>query len=78
MESADWRAIRTERYKYVVWAGEGRREMLLDLEKDQGEMRNLAGEKGMEGVLAEHRRMLREEVARVGDAFGAKLMEGIS
>ncbi len=78
VECGDSRTWRTGRYKYTVWEGPGAREMLIDMDRDPGEMKNLVGVKGMEGVLARHRKELRAEIARVGDAYGAKLMEGIS
>jgi len=53
------RAVRTQRYKYVTYAGE-RSEQLFDLATDPGETRNLAGDSGSAGILSEHRKLLAE------------------
>lgn len=56
------RMVCSGRYKYAVYESGGRREQLVDLEKDPGEMRNLAADPACAGVLADHRRMMREWV----------------
>lgn len=53
-------ALRTPRYKYVLYDLGKNREMLYDMEKDRGEMRNLAVEKAYQKVVEEHRRLLWE------------------
>lgn len=57
-------AVRTPRYKYVLYDTGKNREMLYDMEKDRGEMCNLAVEKRYEEVLKEHRAMLSEWMKR--------------
>jgi choline-sulfatase len=52
------RMVRTARYKYVVYAQGERREQLIDMEADPGEMQNLAADPAYAGVLAEHRNYL--------------------
>ena len=74
IECGDSRTIRSRRYKYSVFAGGEPREMLIDLERDPGEMRNLAGEARFAGVLADHRRRLRARVEELGDEFGRELV----
>jgi len=63
------RALRTDRYKYTVYDKGERREMLIDLQEDPGEMRNLAGMAEHEAVLQEHRRRLRQWCRDTGDPF---------
>jgi arylsulfatase A-like enzyme len=52
------RMVRTVRYKYVVCDSGARREQLMDLEKDPGEMQNLAADPAYGSVLAECRQRL--------------------
>jgi len=52
------RVLVTERYKYAVYEHGEPRELLVDLEADPGEMRNLAVEADYTGILADHRRRL--------------------
>jgi len=74
VECTGGRSLRTARYKYVIWEGPSPREMLIDLEKDPGEMTNLASEPAMAPVLADHRRRLRQQVEELGDTFGRSLL----
>lgn len=59
------------RYKYCIYASGDRREQLVDLEKDPGEMRNVAGAPEYAEVLAGHRRLMGEWVAANGDTIAA-------
>jgi arylsulfatase A-like enzyme len=63
------RMLRSRRYKYTVYSEGERRESLVDLEEDPGEMRNLAGKPGSAQVLKEHRAMLAEWCRKYGDRF---------
>ena len=63
------RMVRSARYKYCQYKGGEPREMLIDMEKDPGEMKNLAGIQEYENVLAEHRRMLDEWISRNSHGF---------
>jgi arylsulfatase A-like enzyme len=58
-ESTIGRMLRTDRYKYNVYATGANREQLIDLESDPGEMVNVADDPGYRSVLEEHRRRLR-------------------
>lgn len=51
------RMIRTDRYKYCLFLGNGE-ESLVDLKNDPGEMKNIAGDPNFKDVLAEHRAIL--------------------
>jgi N-acetylglucosamine-6-sulfatase len=55
----DYRAIRTERYKYIHWIQFPESGELYDLQEDPLERRNLLGEPGMEEVERELRKELR-------------------
>lgn len=53
-------AVRTPRYKYVLYEVGKNREMLYDMEKDRGEMCNLAVKKTYKKTVEEHRALLLE------------------
>jgi arylsulfatase A-like enzyme len=56
---SDWfRMIRSQRYKYCAFAIADKKELLVDMENDPGEMRNLADDPDYQDVLIEHRRLL--------------------
>ena len=74
VECTDGRCLRTRRYKYTLWEGQEPREMLIDIEKDPGEMTNLASNPALAPSLADHRRRLRQSVEAIGDAFGHSLL----
>lgn len=65
----DGRMIRSQRYKYFVLNEGEQRETLFDLEKDPGEMVNLASDPAHGKVLAQHRRMLAEWGRKTNDTF---------
>jgi arylsulfatase A-like enzyme len=52
------RMIRTENYKYIIYANDGK-DQLFDLKSDPGEMKNLASNPGFASVLDEHRSLLK-------------------
>jgi arylsulfatase A-like enzyme len=58
IEFTGGRSVRTSRYKYSVWAGREPNEMLIDMERDPGEMQNLAADARLAPVLAGHRQRL--------------------
>lgn len=53
-------ALRTSRYKYVLYDKGLYREQLYDMVNDRGEMRNLAIEKKYQNILLQHRTYLNE------------------
>jgi len=67
VESKHSRAIRTGRFKYTVYDVGEHREALGDLEKDPGEMKNLAGDPAFINVLEKHRKILRKCMEETGD-----------
>jgi choline-sulfatase len=71
-ESQNGRMLRTARYKYCIYDSGSRRELLIDLENDPGEMKNLAEVEDYKDVLDKHRRLLRGWVERTGDKIAAQ------
>jgi choline-sulfatase len=71
-ESQNGRMLRTKRYKYCIYDSGSRREQLIDLENDPGEMKSLAEDEEYQDVLKEHRRLLRVWVEKTGDKIAAK------
>jgi choline-sulfatase len=74
IECSDSRCIRTSRYKYTIFEGQEPREMLIDMEKDPGEMANLAPNPAFAKVLDDHRRRLRRSCEELRDSFGLSLL----
>ena len=72
-ESKHSRAIRTSRFKYTVYDVGKRRELLVDLKKDPGEMKNLAEDSAYLEALTTHRELLRkwyrENLERLTDNY---------
>jgi arylsulfatase A-like enzyme len=50
--------VRTKQYKYMLFPGATRPEMLFNVQDDPGEMKNLAAEKAVAGELDHHRQLL--------------------
>ena len=63
------RMLRTKRYKYIAFSHGERPEMLFDMERDPGEMRNLAASADHATELLRHRRLLADWLRRTNDAF---------
>jgi arylsulfatase A-like enzyme len=63
------RMVRSDRYKYVVYARGDKREQLFDLDKDPAETKNLASQASLKTVLEEHRDYLNEWNKRTDDPF---------
>lgn len=56
-------SVRTERYRYTMWAGGQEGEELYDYQNDPGELRNLANDMGSSALKARLRARL-EQIAR--------------
>lgn len=72
VESQNGRMVRTDRYKYCLYDSGQNPEQLTDLEKDPGEMQNLANDPEHQTTLKKHRRLLKEWTNKIGDPIGAK------
>ncbi len=68
-ENALGRMVRSARYKYCLYKGGEPREMLIDMEKDPGEMKNLATLYEFGDVMEAHRSMLYEWTKQVDDSM---------
>jgi arylsulfatase A-like enzyme len=64
------RMVVTERYKYGVFSLGERPELLFDLQSDPGETLNLAFDPAFAAVRDDHRRLLRDAIARTPDTPG--------
>lgn len=67
--NAKGRAVRTSRYKYVIYEWGRFREQLFDLENDPGEMVNLALSSKYQAILDEHRERMAVWVRETEDSF---------
>lgn len=61
--------VHGQRYKYCVYYKGTRRESLVDLQSDPGEMVNLAGEPQFRKDLQQNRAMLTEWCGMTHDSF---------
>lgn len=63
------RAVRTSRYKYMVYSEGENHEFFVDMEKDPGETLNLVSEPGHQEELEQHRGVLRNYIRETEDIF---------
>jgi len=68
------RAVRTQRYKYMVYDRGQDREFLADMDEDPGETVNLAGDPEHEDELDRYRALLRDYIDRTDDIFPIDLV----
>lgn len=68
------RMVRSERYKYCVYSEGERRESLVDMIEDPGEMVNLAGSPSHQGVLRDHRNLLAAHAVETDDTIATKMV----
>ena len=68
------RMVRTDRYKYCVYSRGQRRESLVDLQNDPGEMKNLAADPACRDVLLQHRALLVQWGAEQHDPLVPELL----
>lgn len=67
---ADGRALRTARYKYILFGAGENREQFFDLEKDPGELHNLVADPSLTAEVAKHRGLLEQWMKQTDDKFG--------
>jgi arylsulfatase A-like enzyme len=65
------RMVRSARFKYCAYDSGNQRESLFDVERDPGEMVNLAGQAAHRDALAQHRQFLAEWCRETKDSFVA-------
>jgi arylsulfatase A-like enzyme len=73
-ENEGSRVLWSGQYKYAVYDHGQPREMLIDLEKDPGEMRNLAVETEYESELGRHRSLLQQWYVDYGQPLGGRFI----
>jgi arylsulfatase A-like enzyme len=73
-ENGRGRMVRSAKYKYCQYKGGEPREMLIDMDQDPGEMRNLATLDQYRDVLEVHRGMLYEWTRKVDDKMAASYL----
>jgi len=66
-ENHTGRMLRSKTFKYCVYREGDRRESLVDMLKDPGEMQNLATRADYRAVLGEHQRLLQDWIAKSND-----------
>ena len=71
----DGRMVRSERYKYCLYSMGKRRESLIDMKADPGEMANLAEKPRLRDVLLKHREYLREFARRHNDERALAMLQ---
>lgn len=70
VESHSGRMVRTKRFTYCVYESGARREMLFDLDRDPGQMVNLAERPEYTVEMQRHRALLSEWVDQIDDRIG--------
>jgi len=68
-DKTEVRMVRSDRYKYIVYAKGEMREQLFDLDLDPGETTNLVQRPQMKATVEAHRDMLREWIKQTNDTF---------
>jgi arylsulfatase A-like enzyme len=63
------RAVRSQKYKYIVFSKGQRPEMLFDMENDRGETHNLAYDPQLKDILVAHREQLTTWIKQTQDHF---------
>jgi len=71
-ENESSRVLWGQRFKYAVYDQGDPREMLIDLENDPGEMRNLAVEPEYQAEIRRHRKLLQQWYADNGESLNEK------
>lgn len=71
------RMVRSDRYKYCLYSEGQRRESLVDMEKDPGEMVNQAGNPDFKAVLSRHRAFLKEHAERDNDRVALEMLRNL-
>ena len=66
--------VRSDQYKYCIYSHGKRRESLVDMKKDPGEMKNLAEDKAYAKALGQHRAMLKEHGVQHKDQLALDML----
>ena len=68
------RMVRSARYKYCLYSEGDRRESLVDMDEDPGEMRNQANHPAFKDILKRHRGYLREHAVQHRDRLAIEML----
>ena len=71
------RMVRSDRYKYCLYSEGKRRESLVDMDNDPGEMVNQAGNPDFKAVLVQHRAYLKEHAERHNDRMAMEMLRNV-
>ena len=71
------RMVRSERYKYCLYDQGQRRESLVDMAEDPGEMHNIAYDPANREILNQHRAHLKEHAERYKDQLAMAMLAGL-
>ncbi|MCH9022436.1 MAG: sulfatase-like hydrolase/transferase, partial [Planctomycetes bacterium] len=71
------RMVRSDRYKYCLYSEGQRRESLIDMEKDPGEMVNQAANPDFKDVLNQHRAFLKDHAQRHQDKMAFEMLRNL-
>ena len=71
------RMVRSDRYKYCLYSEGQRRESLVDMEKDPGEMVNQADNPDFKDILNRHRAFLKEHAERHNDRVALEMLRNL-
>ena len=69
--------VRSDRYKYCLYSEGQRRESLVDMEKDPGEMVNQTDNPDFKDVLNWHRAFLKEHAERHNDRVALEMLRNL-
>lgn len=72
------RMVRTRRHKYCLYSEGKRRESLVDMKTDPGEMTNLAERPESREILLQHRNHLRQFAGQYGDKTALSMLQGLT
>ena len=73
----DGRMIRSDRFKYCLYDQGKRRESLVDMQNDPGEMTNQAENPAFAKELTRHRGYLSKHAKKTGDGLALTMLEGV-
>jgi choline-sulfatase len=71
------RMVRSEHYKYCLYSEGKRRESLVDMVNDPGEMVNLADDPDYRDVLIKHRACLKQHARQYEDETALRMLESV-
>ena len=77
MLQPDGRMVRSSRYKYCLYSLGRRRESLVDMQADPGEMVNLAAKRQYRKALLQHREFLRDFALKHDDSVALSMLRGL-